>query len=364
MPDRSQRLGRYELVKRIGQGGMGVVYLAHDPLLDRNVAIKLLAIESSELRERFGREARAAGSLNHPNIVHVYDVGEDEGRSFIAMEYVAGETLADVINRNASLKLSRKLTITLELCAGLAHAHRMGIVHRDVKPANVMLDESGTVKILDFGLARPLVLGAPGLTRNSQMIGTPHYMAPEQIQGGVIDKRTDVYGVGLVLYELLAYVKAYPGDAPYSVILRVMNEEPEALERLCPDLDPSLPDIVRRASDKIPGRRYDDLSRMISGPESGSAAPPALRRRRHDCHARGPSRWLRASEFRERARCTSERQSGSAGEPDAGEVHPRGVPPPSCVHDRSAAGARENPPRPGRVRRGSRGVPTRTAARS
>ena len=264
MPDRSQRVGRYELVTRIGQGGMGVVYLAQDPLLQRKVAIKLLGLESSDLRERFSREARAVGSLNHPNIVHIYDVGEDDGRSFIAMEYVAGETLADIVNRKAPLPLARKLEITLDLCAGLLHAHRMGIVHRDVKPANVMLDDGGAVKILDFGLARVLDVGAAGLTRHSQMVGTPHYMAPEQIQGGAIDKRTDVYGVGLVLYELLAYVKAYPGDTPYSVILRVINEEPEPLERLCPGLDPSLIGIVKRASEKIPARRYDDLTRMIA----------------------------------------------------------------------------------------------------
>jgi serine/threonine-protein kinase len=257
------RIGRYELVDRLGQGGMGTLYLARDPALGRTVAIKLLSVHSDELRERFAREARAAAALRHHNIVTIYDVGEQDGQPFIAMEYIEGETLAQVIRGGRPLLFTRKIELAQELCAGLGYAHRLGIVHRDIKPANIMVGTDGALKLLDFGLAR-LASDATqaGLTAIGVMVGTPHYMAPEQIEGRAIDRRTDIFAVGLVLYELLSYRKAYPGDSAYGVIHRILHDDPTPLETVCPGVDPTLAAIVRRAIEKDPSRRYQDLASL------------------------------------------------------------------------------------------------------
>lgn len=181
------RIGRYEIQRRLGTGGMGSLYLARDPGLDRLVAIKLLKDDfqdDQDLRERFAREARSVARLRHPNIVIVFDVGEDEGRPFMAMEYIAGETLTRVLRRDPPLPLVRRLGLMEELCAGLAHAHGAGIVHRDVKPANLMLDSEDVLKILDFGIAR---LANSGMTQDGMMMGSVNYMSPEQIVGRGVD---------------------------------------------------------------------------------------------------------------------------------------------------------------------------------
>ena len=237
---------------------MGTLYLAEDPSLDRLIAIKLLKDDSDELRQRFIREARTAGRLKHINIVSIFDVGEFEDRPFIAMEYIPGETLGEIIKRRAPLALTRKLVLMEELCAGLAHAHRSGIVHRDVKPANIMLDAEGTLKVLDFGIAR---WESSGMTRSGVIMGSLNYMSPELVAGRPIDQRSDVFAVGAVTYEFLSYVRAFPGGIP-GVFTRVVQQPPDQFESVAASLDPEIVQILERALAKDPAERYQDLSAM------------------------------------------------------------------------------------------------------
>jgi serine/threonine-protein kinase len=262
-PKIPDHIGRYQIVDRLGAGGMGVLYLASDPLLQRTVAIKVLSVQSDELRERFAREARSAASLKHNHIVTIYDVGEDGGYPFLAMEYVDGETLAELIRRKAPMGAIRKLQLLLQLCDGLGYAHRSGIIHRDIKPANLMVTSDGVLKILDFGLARLSTdtTGA-GLTQIGVLIGTPNYMSPEQIQGKPVDHRSDIFAVGLVAYELLSYKKAYSGDAPHLVLDKILRTEPQPLLELKPDLDPRLADILNHAIAKNQQERFATLQDM------------------------------------------------------------------------------------------------------
>jgi len=255
-----QTIGRYVIRERLGMGGMGVVYLALDPAIDRLVALKALAVESPELRERFLREAGLAGRLQHPNIVTVYDVGTHEGQPFIAMEYIAGESLAGLVRRRAPLSLKRKLEIVVDACKGLAFAHRNGILHRDVKPANLMMRrDSGTVKVLDFGIARGL---ASTLTQAGVVMGTPNYMSPEQLQGGALDPRSDMFGLGLVLYEMLCYRQAFSGETPRAISTQIALTQPASLLDLDPTLDPVLMDIFTRSTAKRMEDRYSDLDAL------------------------------------------------------------------------------------------------------
>jgi serine/threonine protein kinase len=253
------RIGRYEVVDRLGAGGMGVLYLARDPLLRRTLAIKVLAVDDDDLRERFAREARSAAALSHTNIVTIFDVGEDAGYPFLAMEYLDGETMAEMIRRKAPVALQRRLQMLLELCAGLGYAHRLGIIHRDVKPANLMITGNGTLKILDFGLARLTHDNTSGLTQAGALLGTPNYMSPEQVQGGTVDHRSDIFSVGLVLYELLTYRKAFSGEGMHVILHKIVHERPQPLRELDPAIDPALERIVERAIEREPDRRYQSL---------------------------------------------------------------------------------------------------------
>ena len=239
---------------------MGVLYLALDPAIDRLIAVKLLRVVDDELRERFLREARLAARLQHPNIVTIYDVGSHDGQPFIAMEYIAGETLAELIQRKAPLALLRKLELALDACQGLAYAHKNGIVHRDIKPANLMVSrDAGVLKVLDFGIAR----GADStLTQIGMLMGTPNYMAPEQIEGKPIDQRADIFAVGLVLYELLVYRQAFKAETPHAVLHQVLHASPKPLRELDAGLDAALITIVERAIAKDPAKRYSDLERL------------------------------------------------------------------------------------------------------
>jgi serine/threonine protein kinase len=256
-------IGRYELRERIAHGGMGVLYLAFDPVTEREVALKVLRVDSADLRERFLREARLAARLQHPNIVTIYDVGAHEDQPFIAMEFIAGETLGQLVHRRAPLTLSRRIALMEQVCVGLAYAHRHGIVHRDVKPANLMISrESGVLKVLDFGVAGR-VDADPGL-QGQMLMGTPNYMSPEQVVGQASDQRSDIFSVGLVLYELLTYRQAFSGETQQSILLKVLNESPQPLAALVPGIDPALPAIVDRALEKSVDRRYRDLEAMRS----------------------------------------------------------------------------------------------------
>jgi hypothetical protein len=254
-------IGRYKVMERLGQGGMGSLYLAHDPVIDRMLAIKVLreGLDNDELRARFAREARAAGRLSHPNIVTIFDVGEFDNQPFIAMEYVPGETLEGLIRRRVRMPLERKIKLLEELCEGLAYAHRTGLVHRDIKPANLMVTGEGTLKILDFGIVR---IAESGMTQTGMLVGTLPYMSPEQVDGKQVDHRSDIFAVGDVVYELLTYRQAFPGGVKDGVFDRILRSEPPALEELCPDVPEDLPPIVSRALAKDPESRYQDLAAM------------------------------------------------------------------------------------------------------
>jgi serine/threonine-protein kinase len=261
MTEPPQTVGRYRVERLIAHGGMGSVYLARDPAIDRLVVIKFLkeGFDDTAARERFAREARAAGRLHHPNIVTVFDVGEHEDRPFIAMEYVAGETLAQLVGRRAVRRVWEKLGILEELCAGLHYAHGAAVVHRDVKPANVMVDKSGLVKILDFGIARG---GGGGMTGAGDFVGTLNYMSPEQLAGGHVDHRTDVYSVGAVGYELITSQMAFPGTVQTGVLFKILNSGPVPMEDLVPEIDPDIPAIIARAMAREPAERYPDLETL------------------------------------------------------------------------------------------------------
>ena len=242
---------------------MGRLYLAKDPMLGRPLAIKLIRdeIEDGDVRARFMQEARAAGSLKHPNIVTVFDVGEHEGHPFIAMEFVAGETLSAVIERAEPMALGTKLHLTEQLCRGLAHAHRAGLVHRDIKPANLMVDDQGALHILDFGIAR---IDGSGLTSTGVAIGTLNYMSPEQVGGQDVDHRSDVFAVGAVFHELLAYQKAFPGTIQDGLMYRIVHGEPASLGEACPELDPAITEMATRAMRTRAAERYQDLDEMAN----------------------------------------------------------------------------------------------------
>src|SRR5688572_28917760 len=267
---------------------MAVVYLGRDPAIDRLVAIKLLreSIDSVELRERFAREAKSAGRLRHPNIVTVFQVGVHEAAPFIIMEYIPGESLADIIRRQPPVTLTWKLRVIEDLCRGLSYAHKSGVIHRDMKPANIQIDSDGGVKILDFGIARlgEQKAGEQALTQLGMMMGTPNYMAPEQIDPGTADHRSDVFSVGLVLYELLTYQRAFAGDS-YAVLHNILHNEPEALERCCPGIDSEVAEVVNRALAKAPEARYQDLAEMR---DALRRIRTRLRAASHDTSDEGP----------------------------------------------------------------------------
>jgi predicted Ser/Thr protein kinase len=280
------QIGRYEIQRRLGRGGMGTVYAAHDPVLGRLVGIKVFAgdLDIPDARERFAREARSAAALAHPHIVAVYDFGEYRSQPYIVMEYVAGETLAEVIRRRAPVSLAEKLRWIEELTAGAGYAHQMSVIHRDIKPANLIIDRTGRLKILDFGIARMLALAS----NTRDMIGTPGYMAPEQILGGEVDRRADLFSIGVVFYELLSYTEAFPGETLPTITHRILTQDPVPLPRLVPDLDPTVLPIIERALKKNPDERWDDaeslrlaISRIRRRFEDDSAAlgaPTILRR--------------------------------------------------------------------------------------
>ena len=258
-PSLPEAIGKYTIERFIESGGMGDVYLARDPALDRAVAIKFLreGFDNQEMRERFEREARAAGRLSHPNIVTIYEFGIFDGRPFIAMEFVRGEPLSKLIRRREPIPLVRKLEMMEGLCSGLAHAHKTGMVHRDIKPANLMVDnDGGPLKILDFGIVR---MAGSGLTSHGVLVGTINYMSPEQITGrGTIDLRSDVFAVGAVLHEVFTYQRAFPGEMT-DVLYKIVHAQPESAATLSPGLDPGVVRAIDQCLEKTPERRYQDL---------------------------------------------------------------------------------------------------------
>src|SRR3954469_16086024 len=251
------RIGRYEIQRRLGRGGMGTVYVAHDPVLGRLVAIKLFQadLEVAEASTRFAREARAAAALNHANIVTVHDFGEHTAEPCIVMEYIQGETLAAIIRSKAPISIIDKVTWLEQLCAGAAYAHNLGVIHRDIKPTNLIVDRTRRLKILDFGIAK--LLGAVG-SHVTGPVGTPGYMAPVQILGEPIDRRSDVFSIGVVAYELFTVAEAFPVDSVPPITHRILTQEPKSLSDVSPELPAALVDIVERAMSKKADARFDN----------------------------------------------------------------------------------------------------------
>ena len=256
--------GRYELVELIGKGGMSSVFKAHDRLLDRTVALKILHphfTEDEEYVERFRREARSVAQLSHPNIVTVIDRGEDEGRQYIVFEYVEGENLKQLLERTGPMPVRDALVMALQMARALAFAHGRGLIHRDVKPQNVLLNADGQAKMTDFGIARSV--DVQGVTITGTVLGTSEYIAPEQARGEQVDAQTDVYSLGVVLYELLTGGVPYDGDNFVTVALRHVNEPvPNLLERR-PDAPPRVAMAVERAMAKDSDERFASMEELI-----------------------------------------------------------------------------------------------------
>ena len=255
--------GRYKLLDMIGGGGMSNVYLAHDMILDRDVAMKVLRYDFSnqeELHRRFQREALSATSLTHPNIVNIYDVGEDGDIHYIVMEYVKGETLKEYIQNNSPISPNRCITIMKQLTSAIADAHNNNIVHRDVKPQNILLDEEGKVKITDFGIA--MALSATSYTQTNSVLGTVHYLSPEQARGGTATKQSDIYALGIVLFELLTGELPFSGESAVSIALKHLQSETPSIRAILPSIPQSLENVVIKATSKDPRDRYGTAEEM------------------------------------------------------------------------------------------------------
>ncbi|PYO94621.1 MAG: hypothetical protein DMD62_05105 [Gemmatimonadetes bacterium] len=261
---RYRRLGKYELHQLLGEGAMGIVWKAYDTVLRRFVALKLLSAsfrKTKDMQERFLREARAAGAIQHANIVTVYDLGESDGQLYIAMELVEGRDLSDMIALRDPLALERKLDITIEVLTGLHFAHQRGVIHRDVKPSNVRVMPDGRIKIMDFGIAR---LQKADATGSGAIVGTPTYMAPEQITNGAITPATDVFSVGCMLYELLCYQRPFEAESVHGVLYQVLTTEPRPLRTVAPSIPAALERVVAKAMNKVPHERYESAGQMMS----------------------------------------------------------------------------------------------------
>jgi predicted Ser/Thr protein kinase len=273
------KLGRYEIMRELGKGAMGVVYLARDPLISRSVALKTIRLaegvdedDAREFRERFLREAQAAGALNHPNIVMVHDIGQDAdtGYSYIAMEFAEGKNLKEILGVEEPLTYAEMAEIAAQVADALDYAHSKGVVHRDVKPANIIMCD-GRAKITDFGIAK-IASSVTNLTSTGQFLGTPNYMAPEQVKGTRVDGRTDIFSLGIVLYEGLSRRKPFGGDSLTTISYKIVHEPFQSLRDIDARIPPGFDQIVAKCLTKDPGDRYqrardlaDDLRRVARG---------------------------------------------------------------------------------------------------
>jgi eukaryotic-like serine/threonine-protein kinase len=262
------KAGRYEIVGELGRGAMGIVYKAVDPVIGRTVAVKTIrlseegtGLKRAELLTRFQTEARAAGLLTHPNIVVVYDAGEEDGLYYITMELVEGKSLQALLDGGHSFPLPRTLRIMDQTCNALQFAHERNVVHRDIKPANLMLTADDTVKITDFGTAKILQFGSTQQT--SHVMGTPSYMSPEQVKGRAVDGRSDIFSLGVMLYEMVTGEKPFPGQNITTVIYKIVNEDPIPPRHIDPSIHPGISSVVMRALAKEPEERYQSCREML-----------------------------------------------------------------------------------------------------
>ena len=263
-----QKLGRFEVIAEIGRGAMGIVYKAKDPMLERTVAIKTINMgmdrDGAEMYEkRFYQEARAAGGLNHPNIVTVYDIGKTETECYMAMEYIEGAELRTLLLPGKPLPVAQALSIAAQVAEGLAYAHERGVVHRDIKPANIMVPESGAVKITDFGIAR--MRSSNVQTQTGMMMGSPKYMSPEQVIGKRADHRTDIFSLGVILYEMLTGATPFAGESVNAVMYQIVNFVPPAPSAINPSAPPALDAIVAGMLAKSLEERFQSAAEVARG---------------------------------------------------------------------------------------------------
>jgi len=260
-----ERIGKYRIQQLIARGGMGALYLAHDPDLDREVAIKVMSesiMRDEQARERFYREARAAARLQHRNIVTVFDFAHDGETPYFVMELLRGQNLSQRLQHGPPLTMRMKLDLAMQLCEGLHFAHGEGVIHRDVKPANIWLLDDGGVKLLDFGIAKS---SAGTLTLGGSVVGSAGYMSPEHIEGQPVDHRSDVFSVGAVLFELIAGRPPFDGDSVTAVMMKIVQDEPAPdIRILAPDTPVALGLVISRALEKDPDRRYADAAHMAA----------------------------------------------------------------------------------------------------
>jgi eukaryotic-like serine/threonine-protein kinase len=255
--------GRYKIIEMIGGGGMANVYLVHDIILDRDVALKMLRLDfanDEEFIRRFHREAQSATSLAHPNIVSIYDVGEEDGLYYIVMEYVDGQTLKQYIQQNAPLRDEEALEIMKQLTSAISHAHQNHIVHRDIKPHNILIDRKGNVKITDFGIA--MALSATSITQTNSVLGSVHYLSPEQARGGTANKKSDIYSLGIVFFEMLTGRLPFSGESAVSIALKHLQSDTPSPKRWNPTIPQSVENIVLKATAKDPFHRYNSVEDM------------------------------------------------------------------------------------------------------
>ena len=260
--------GRYRILRRIGSGGMADVYCAEDGHLGRQVAIKVLHrrfAQDQEFVERFRREAKSAAGLNHPNVVGVFDRGEHEGTYYIAMEYLTGRTLKDIVTSEAPLPQERVIDIGTQILEAAGFAHRHGVIHRDFKPHNVIVDDLGHAKVTDFGIARA---GASEMTETGSIMGTAQYLSPEQAQGHAVTATSDIYSIGVMLYEMLAGRLPFEGDSAVAVALKHLSEQPPPISQWRPDVHPALEAVVMAALAKDPAQRWQSAEDLAAGLEA------------------------------------------------------------------------------------------------
>jgi serine/threonine protein kinase/tetratricopeptide (TPR) repeat protein len=267
-----QKIGRYEILEEIGRGAMGVVFKGRDPLIGRAVAVKTITsgvAESADLLERFYREARAAGGLQHPNIVTIYELAESGGAPFIAMEYLEGESLEKLIARKPTLPLAIKVGYVVQATRALDHAHRHGVIHRDVKPANIVLTRDGVVKVVDFGIAR---LADTSKTQTGTLLGTLAYMSPERVRGEQADARGDIWALGVVLYELLAYQRPFAGENHAALLMSILQNDPPSIRQFLPHCPAALERVILKALHKDEKERYPSMEALLKNLEHAARA--------------------------------------------------------------------------------------------
>ncbi|MEP6801689.1 MAG: protein kinase [Acidobacteriota bacterium] len=287
----TKKIGKYEISEQIGVGGFGAVYRGRDPFIKRTVAVKTCQLNDEEIRSRFFREAELAGNLHHRNITTIYDFGVEEGVPYIVQEFLTGEDLDKIVKRGEQLSVPRKIEILMSIADGLGYAHRQSIIHRDIKPSNIRILDDGSVKIMDFGIAKSL-LSESSLTQTGITLGTSAYLAPEQIRGEGLDGRTDLFSLGILAYELLTQRKPFRGEHLSTVLYKILNDTPEPITSLAPAVPASLAEVVSRAMEKSADSRYasmeafrqdlqtvyrelvGDSSQFLTNPNSGSPLTP------------------------------------------------------------------------------------------